>query len=262
MGMWAGGQMENGPHAPTAHHMGGVLGVDSFLFLNTRGERFMDEEIPGQNLSNAILRQPPSPDATVREEGTLAWQIFDSKWPEQIEYMPEGHGAVTHYVAPEDVENYTTVLEEGSWGLVSDQMVEDGVTVKADTLEELFELMHMDPETAQTSVDRYNELCHNGEDEDFGKVASRMFPLENPPYYAVSFGLPLMLYVFGGLNCDLEGRVLDADYNPIPGLYVGGNTMGGRFLVDKPVVVAGLGLATALTFGRLAGMKAGEYATA
>lgn len=25
--------------------------------------------------------------------------------------MPEGHGAVTHYVAPENVENYTTVLE-------------------------------------------------------------------------------------------------------------------------------------------------------
>ena len=31
MGIWAGGRMENGPHAPMAHHMGAALGVDSYL---------------------------------------------------------------------------------------------------------------------------------------------------------------------------------------------------------------------------------------
>ena len=44
--------------------------------------------------------------------------------------------------------------------------------------------------------------------------------------------------------------------DPIPGLYVAGNSMGRRFLVDYPVVVAGISLGTALTFGRLAGKNA------
>ena len=43
---------------------------------------------------------------------------------------------------------------------------------------------------------------------------------------------------------------------PIPGLFCAGNNQGRRFLVDYPVIVAGISLGTALTFGRLAGANA------
>lgn len=105
---------------------------------------------------------------------------------------------------------------------------------------------------------RYNELCRKGHDDDFGKMAERMFPVENPPYYACSFTVGGMLYIFGGLECDLDMHVLDDDDVPIEGLYVAGNSMGRRFLVEKPVVVAGLSLATATSFGRLAGANAAK----
>ena len=130
----------------------------------------------------------------------------------------------------------------------------------ADTLEELAEIVGYTGE-AKTNflaeVERYNELCHNGLDEDFGKMSKRMFPVENPPYYACKFGNAGMLVMFGGLECNHDLQVTaDCTNDPIPGLYVAGNTMGRRLQVDYPVVVAGISLATALSFGRLAGKNA------
>lgn len=45
---------------------------------------------------------------------------------------------------------------------------------------------------------------------------------------------------------------------PIPGLYAAGNVQGGRFLVDYPVVTAGVSHAFALVYGRLAGTQAAK----
>ena len=70
----------------------------------------------------------------------------------------------------------------------------------------------------------------------------------------VSIGISLVL--IGGIDCDTRCRALDADKNPVPGLYVAGNTMGGRFLVDYPVTVAGASHSMAMSFGRLAGRNA------
>ena len=82
MGMWAGAHMELGPLAPMTHHMGGSMGINSYLQLNMEGKRFMNEDIPGQNIADQMSRQPQK----------QSWQIFDSKWPEQIAFMPDGHG--------------------------------------------------------------------------------------------------------------------------------------------------------------------------
>ena len=257
MGIWAGGRMEEGPHAPMAHHMGAALGVDSYLQLNNLGKRFMNEDIPGQNLTQMLSRQPLASDPEKREADIRAYQIFDSKWPEQIADMPDGHGYTSHYVPDDQVDQYPLVLSGFGLGWTTSQMVEDAVDYKADTLEELFEQMGLPVETAMAEVQRYNELCAAGYDEDFGKTPKRLFPVENPPFYGCSFSAARsMLVMIGGLECDHDLHVLDADDNPIPGLFVAGNNQGRRFLVDYPVIVAGISLGTALTFGRLAGTNA------
>ena len=257
MGIWAGGRMEEGPHAPMAHHMGAALGVDSYLQLNNLGKRFMNEDIPGQNLTQMLSRQPLASDPEKREADIRAYQIFDSKWPEQIADMPDGHGYTSHYVPDDQVDQYPLVLSGFGLGWTTSQMVEDSVDYKADTLEELFEQMGLPVETAMAEVERYNELCAAGYDEDFGKMSKRLFPVENPPFYGCSFSAARsMLVMIGGLECDHDLHVVDADDNPIPGLFVAGNNQGRRFLVDYPVIVAGISLGTALTFGRLAGTNA------
>ena len=257
MGIWAGGWMELGPHAPMTHHMGGSLGVDSFLQLNMEGRRFMNEDVPGQNIADEHTRQPVSKDPEMAAAGVKAWQIFDSKWPEQIIHMPDGHGYTTYFIPEEETDKYATVLSGFGLGYTTKAMVDESTDVICDTLEELAEQTGLPYETMKAEIERYNELCHKGVDEDFGKMAKRMFPVENPPYYACKFGNAGMLVMVGGLECTHNLEVTKNGTNdPIPGLYVAGNSMGRRFLVDYPVVVAGISLGTALTFGRLAGKNA------
>ena len=257
MGIWAGGWMELGPHAPMTHHMGGSLGVDSFLQLNMEGKRFMNEDVPGQNIADEHTRQPVAKDPELAKAGVKSWQIFDSKWPEQIIHMPDGHGYTTYFVPDDQAAEYETVLSGFGLGYTTQAMVDERTDVIANSLEELAEKTGLPLETMKAEIERYNELCHKGIDEDFGKMSKRMFPVENPPYYACKFGNAGMLVMFGGLECDHELRVTkDGTNDPIPGLYVAGNTMGRRLLVDYPVVVAGISLGSALTFGRLAGKNA------
>ena len=37
------------------------------------------------------------------------------------------------------------------------------------------------------SIERYNELCEKGHDDDFGKAAEKMHPIIEPPFKAVTY---------------------------------------------------------------------------
>ena len=56
MGAWIGAKVQDF-HAPMTHHMGSGMGVTPFLQINKRGDRFMNECIPGQQLENQIELQ-------------------------------------------------------------------------------------------------------------------------------------------------------------------------------------------------------------
>ena len=255
MALWAGAAMEDGPYAPMTHSLGtNSVGIDPFLMVNQEGERFANEDAGAQELQNQIKRQ----------KGGVTYQVFDSKWKEQLQFMPQCFGGVTHYIPPEDEDRYQHAINHFAAGYASDTYfqgeVDAGSIIPADTLEELAEKIGVPLDAFNATVERYNELAHNGRDVDFGKVPTRLFPVENPPYYAAPFGDSGMLVVIGGIDCDTQCRALDADTNPVPGLYVAGNTMGGRFLVDYPVVVAGASHSMAMSFGRLAGKAAASSA--
>ena len=163
--------------------------------------------------------------------------------------MPCGMANMTGVVPDE---KYT-----GGGEKTSVKSFEESATFKADTIEELIEMMGLPRETAKASIERYNELARQGVDADFGKKSTRLFALEKGPFYAFQFNPALLLVVMGGLVVDHNNcQALDADHNPIPGLYVAGNTMGGRFLVDYPTVVQGISHSSCMTFGRLAGASA------
>ena len=174
--------------------------------------------------------------------------------------MPQCFGGVTHYVPPEEEEQYAHAINHFAAGYASDSYfqgeIEAGSIIPADSIEELAGKIEVPADALKATVDRYNELAHKGVDEDFSKVSSRLFPIEEGPFYAVPFGDSGMLVLIGGIDCDPDLHALDAEKNPAPGLYVAGNTMGGRFLVDYPVTVAGASHSMAMSFGRLAGRNA------
>lgn len=260
LGMWAGAQVQQS-HAPMIHHMGGgadlagvgVMGNVGFLNLDLNGKRFMNEDLPGQQLENQIELQ----------KNRESWQIFDSNWPEQLPYMPAAHGGACYYedYASEDEgpKNNTTYRNYKS-PYQLEAAVADGRAVKADTLEELVAKIYPDDtaaqQTALDSIQRYNELAKAGYDEDFHKPASRMWAVENGPFYADKFTTALLLVCIGGLESDEDCHTFDADRNVIPGLYVAGNIQGNRFATEYPIGLKGVSHSMAMYYGYVAGKNA------
>lgn len=260
LGMWAGAQVQQS-HAPMIHHMGGgadltgvgVMGNAGFLNLDLNGKRFMNEDLPGQQLENQIELQ----------KNRESWQIFDSNWPEQLPYMPAAHGGACYYedYASEDEgpKNNTTYRNYKS-PYQLEAAVADGRAVKADTLEELVAKIYPDDtaaqQTALDSIQRYNEMAKAGYDEDFHKPASRMWAVENGPFYADKFTTALLLVCIGGLESDEDCHTFDADRNVIPGLYVAGNIQGNRFATEYPIGLKGVSHSMAMYYGYVAGKNA------
>lgn len=260
LGMWAGAQVQQS-HAPMIHHMGGgadlagvgVMGNAGFLNLDLNGKRFMNEDLPGQQLENQIELQ----------KNRESWQIFDSNWPEQLPYMPAAHGGACYYedYASEDEgpKNNTTYRNYKS-PYQLEAAVADGRAMKADTLEELVAKIYPDDtaaqQTALDSIQRYNELAKAGYDEDFHKPASRMWAVENGPFYADKFTTALLLVCIGGLESDEDCHTFDADRNVIPGLYVAGNIQGNRFATEYPIGLKGVSHSMAMYYGYVAGKNA------
>ena len=260
LGMWAGAQVQQS-HAPMIHHMGGgadlagvgVMGNAGFLNLDLNGKRFMNEDLPGQQLENQIELQ----------KNRESWQIFDSNWPEQLPYMPAAHGGACYYedYASEDEgpKNNTTYRNYKS-PYQLEAAVADGRAMKADTLEELVAKIYPDDtaaqQTALDSIQRYNELAKAGYDEDFHKSASRMWAVENGPFYADKFTTALLLVCIGGLESDEDCHTFDADRNVIHGLYVAGNIQGNRFATEYPIGLKGVSHSMAMYYGYVAGKNA------
>ena len=269
MGSWAGAKVA-GFAAPMIHHMGGgadlsgvgVMGNAGFLNLDMDGRRFMNEDLPGQQLENQI--------EAVRL--MKSWQIFDSNWPEQVTHMPAAHGGACYY------EPYTSIDQAPknnrtyrNWKAPYqlEESVASGRCIKADTLEELVAKLYPDDkkaqETALASIKRYNELAAKGVDEDFNKPASRLMPVDKAPFYADQFSTAIMLTCINGLESDEdchtfteitddEGRQVCGEI--IKGLYVAGNMQGGKFGLQYPIGLKGVSHAMAMYYGKVAGENA------
>lgn len=255
MGAWAGAAIEQW-HAPMIHHMGGgagadgrgVIGNNGYLWLNLRGKRFMNEDLPGQQLENQVELQPQR----------KAYQFFDASWPEQLAYFPAAHGVACIY-RDEPLPEYTAsgLRINVRTPADIDAAVEEGRCLKADTIDELLGMIEgMDVETAKASIERYNELARAGEDTDFFKSPQRLFALENGPFYAAECGCALTLGNLGGLESDEDCHVYNADRELIPGLYAAGATQGGRFAVQYPISLKGLSCGMCMVYGKIAGENA------
>ena len=257
MGAWAGAQIQQW-HAPMIHHMGGgagpdghgVMGNNGWLWINADGKRFMNEDLPGQQLENQVELQP----------GHKAWQIFDAGWPDELQYFPAGHGVACIYSDepyPDWMNSNQLINVRTPADLQS--AVDEGRCLTADTIDELLaQIDGMDVEAAKKTIERYNELAAAGEDSDFGKNPQRLFAIDKAPFYAVECDQALMLVVPSGLESDENCHTFDADRNVIPGLYVCGNMQGNRFAVEYPISLKGLSVSMALFYGHVAGKNAAQ----
>ncbi|MDO8285005.1 MAG: FAD-dependent oxidoreductase, partial [Rhodoferax sp.] len=148
-------------------------------------------------------------------------------------------------------------------------MLNNGYLKRGNSLTELAQACGIDAHNLHNTVQRYNRLALAGQDADFAKGETPynriqgdaatgnpnpcMAPLEHGPFYAVRV-VPGSLGTFAGLKVNTHAQVLDAQGQPIAGLYAGGNDMTSMMGGHYPS--GGITLGPAMTFGFLAAQHA------
>ena len=244
--LWAGGTMQSAPFPPMLHPQrwadpGSNQLEGPFLYVNEKGERFFNEGTWVQARSLQIMKHTAD---------DCAWSIFDSSWPEDLmASFPYGGGMFWDMFRYKGESDYQTTIDYYTQSLID----ADGSTYEtADTLEELAEKIGVPADKLVETVNHYNEVCASGVDTDFCKRPELLFPCDTPPFHASKVGA-VLLVVCGGAVIDANFQCLDAEGNPIPGLYAVGNASGGTAEIDYPINVPGNSHGQALTQGYLAG---------
>jgi fumarate reductase flavoprotein subunit len=237
MGTWVGAKMETLPHTKMAHIHNSIDGSnltdspvksDPFLWVNQDGKRFANEHMEYAMVCNTVREQPDD----------VFYVVHDANFSDQRQEFLNPRGA-----ASEDAVQTAIDL---------------GYTVKADTLEECAEAMGIPADALVETVARYNELVAAGEDEDFGKPAADLKPIEVAPFYLTRTYTPMDV-TMGGLMVNAKMQVLNNNDDVIEGLYAVGNTAGGFYGgIDYDLEVDAFSLGRAVTTGRLAAQYACE----
>jgi fumarate reductase flavoprotein subunit len=112
----------------------------------------------------------------------------------------------------------------------------------------------MPPDALQAAVTRYNADVARGTDTQYFKAAALLEPVLTAPFYGTEVKPGIISFTRCGLRVDPDGRVLDVNGTPIPGLYAAGETTGS--VHGKRYPGGGNRLGPPLTFGRIAGATA------
>ncbi|MDR1185152.1 MAG: FAD-binding protein [Coriobacteriales bacterium] len=155
------------------------------IWVNENAERFINEDFAASNIMTMSIPTFPNKTTYVIMD-TIATDIF----------CPDAESK--------------TQLEQG---------LASGEIIKADTAEDLAAAINLDPQSLNTTLERYNGYCDQGTDEDYGKTADSLIPFRQAPYYAFKITTQVITTI-GSLSTDRSFRALDVGHLPIEGLYV------------------------------------------
>ena len=197
------------------------------VWLNARGERFVNESAGVEEKLDAMLRQTPA----------CYWAIFDEANKRRV------------YVAGTDFGNFAVVQ----------RVIYDNPTLvkSATTLESLAKAAGLPSETMVETIRRYNAMIDSGDDLDFhrfSRVTGKPPKIEKPPFYAVKI-YPMTRKNMGGVLTDHACRVVDSKKRPIPRLYAAGE-LSGFAGINGTSALEGTFLGPCVVTGRMAGRTA------
>lgn len=200
-----------------------VTDWQNVVLVRENGERFFDETKENYEYFAAAMAWSGDPERL--NGGGPIWAIFDQDAVEREGWTVE----------PPHVD------------------VEAGYFFQADTLEELAEKIIKNPyqwrpmpaEKLAETINTFNGYVEAGEDPDFGRPMAGANRVARGPFYA-AWATPVIHDSLTGLRINTKAQVMDIFGKVIPGLYTGGETMGGFSLH---------GLGRAIVFGMIAGRE-------
>lgn len=200
------------------------------LVVNRHGRRFIDEGEDFRNYTYAKLGS-----AIVEQPGSTAFQVFDAKTVPLLRVLEYDVPGIRRTEA-RDIESLARAAGIDADGLVA--------TVRAFN--------------AAAGTRPFDPTLKDGK-ATAGLAPAKSnwaLPLDTPPYVAVGVTCGIT-FTSGGLEADVDGRVLATDGAPIEGLYAAGEIVGGLFAGNYP---GGSGLTAGTVFGRRAGAAAARSA--
>lgn len=192
--------------------LNGAANQQSLLWVNETGARFVNEEVVDNfsEAGNALCTQ------------TKFYTVLDQKTIDQLQNDTLYKAMGTYDYREPNLPNLQKEIDEA---LARNAQF----MTKATTIQELAQKVGL-PDLEKT-VARYNELAHQGNDEDFDKKADFMIPVEEGPFYAIEQGIGAFC-TMGGLKVNLNNQVLKDDGSVIEGLYAVGNDAAGMLIGD------------------------------
>lgn len=200
----AGGRIVRGMHPKICHDLQSsafTFMATPLLALDPEGNRFFNEECVLTSWSTVMMYH-------YKNEQPVMYRFFDSEYAEK--YKGVGQIPTQEY------------LDSNVVGVTDNPQRR---IFKADTIEELCDQLGLNTEAFVASIERYNDLCRAGRDEDFGKDAKYMQTVETAPFYCIET-TPGLSGIAGGVYVDDHYQVLDSDGNPIAGLFAAGVNAG------------------------------------
>lgn len=146
--------------------------------------------------------------------------------------------------------------DEG-WAYFDELLASGNCVYKGETLEELAQNAGIDAAGLAATVEAYNGYVQAGEDKEFGRAADTLAKLEGP-FYAIKT-CPYVMLTKGGPLMNPDAQTLNADHEPIPGLYQCGELTGGAN-VGGSANIGGLANTSCIVWGKIAGANAAAYA--
>lgn len=151
----------------------------------------------------------------------------------------------------------TAILEQDvAWMVVDSKKIEDNANVrkqvklgkflKADTLEELADMMDVNKENMVKTIEEYNKNAEAGVEDAFGHTPERPL-LPEGPYYASKIESAVHM-TKGGVSANEHAQILYEDGTAVDGLYGAGE-----------VTWQSGGYSQSVVFGRVSGKEAAEY---
>ena len=151
----------------------------------------------------------------------------------------------------------SAVLENNGWDKLEELAAEGNCVYKADTLEELAEMIGA--ENLPATVEAYNKDVAAGEDTAFGRSAESMVAFEEGPYYAVVTVPYVWSGTSGGVRANEDGYLQREDGTVITGLSLAGEILGPSNILGK-INFGGINHSMCATWGIIAAENAAALA--
>lgn len=185
--------------------------INKGILVNQQGQRFVREDGARDVLSQAILDQ----------KGSYAYSIVD--------------------------DDFEIFADDRSYlqGLVLMGYVE-----KANSIDELAQLIDVDADILINTIDQYNQSVALQSD-CLGRE-TLINAIDKPPFYA-NMKKPTIHHTLGGIEINEMAQVLNQDKQPINGLFAAGEVTGGIHGANR---LGGNSFPDMIVFGRIAGKNA------